>query len=144
MIPLSFNTHQSGSNVMAMAPEISTNWDVRLLGLLSYSLPFAVQDGPPVVRPGQESSLGGADAQVFVVAGGEEDVLPRWFGFHTLSGHMLDISIKTLRNYQTHTQTHTCLIVWSNTHQPPDKHYTHTHCSSCFIKCKGSAEDGCK
>lgn len=51
------------------------------------SLPLAVQDGPPVVRPRQEASLGGADGQVLVVAGGEEDVLPRWVGLHAWRKH---------------------------------------------------------
>lgn len=47
------------------------------------SLPLAVQDGPPVVRPGQESPLGRAGGLMLVVAGGEQDVLPRWLGLHS-------------------------------------------------------------
>lgn len=46
------------------------------------SLPLALQDGPPVVRPRQESPLGGAGGKMLVVAGGEQDVLPRRFGLH--------------------------------------------------------------
>lgn len=47
------------------------------------SLPFVAQDGPPVVRPRMEPSLGGAGGKVLVVAGCEQDVLPRWLGLHT-------------------------------------------------------------
>lgn len=56
------------------------------LGWGGPSLPFAVQDSPPVVRPRLESSLGGAGGKVLVVTGGEQDVLPCWFGLHAWSG----------------------------------------------------------
>lgn len=59
--------------------------DVWPVGEGASSLPFAVQHGPPVVRPGKESSLGGANRKVLVVAGGEQDVLPRRFGLHAWS-----------------------------------------------------------
>ena len=47
------------------------------LGLAtSASLPLAVQDFLPIVRPGEEAALGGAQGMVLVVAGGEQDVFP--------------------------------------------------------------------
>lgn len=61
-------------------------WWCWALGWGGPSLPFAVQDSPPVVRPRLESSLGGAGGQVLVVTGGEQDVLPCWFGLHAWSG----------------------------------------------------------
>lgn len=51
------------------------------------SLPFAVQDGPPVVCPGQEAFLTGVGGQVLVVAGREQDVFPRWVALHAWPGH---------------------------------------------------------
>lgn len=66
----------------ASAPACVVGADSGPVGDGVPSLPFAVQDRPPVVRPGQEPSLGGADGKVLVVAGGEEDVLPRRFGLH--------------------------------------------------------------
>lgn len=63
------------------------------------SLPFAVQDSPPVVRPRLESSLGWAGGEVLVVAGGEQDVLPCWFSFHTWKGgkHYVSANLCVLR-----------------------------------------------
>lgn len=53
------------------------------------SVPLAVQDSLPVVRPGLESSLRGSQGQMFVVAGSEQDVLPVWFGLHAWLGTQL-------------------------------------------------------
>lgn len=47
------------------------------------SLPPAVQDVPPVVRPGLQPPLGRAGGDVLVVAGGEQDVLPWRIGLHS-------------------------------------------------------------
>lgn len=67
-------------------------WWRWALGWGGPSLPFAVQDSPPVVRPRLESSLGGAGGKVLVVTGGEQDVLPCWFGLHAWSGDKHSVS----------------------------------------------------
>lgn len=46
-------------------------------------LALALQKSPPVVGPGLKASLGRVRWQVFVVAGGEQDVLPGRIGLHT-------------------------------------------------------------
>lgn len=56
---------------------LSTNHDVLLT--------LALQHSPPVVVPGQKASLGQVWWQVLVVAGSEQDMLPRRIGLHTCS-----------------------------------------------------------
>lgn len=76
VFPVSLGTQRWGDDVGVGA--VASSWR-------GSSLPFAVQDGPPVVRPRRQASLRGADGKVLVVAGGEQDVLPRRFGLHTWS-----------------------------------------------------------
>lgn len=49
--------------------------------MLKGSVPLALQDGPPVIGPGEQAAVAGG--YVFVVADSEQDGLPGWVGLYT-------------------------------------------------------------